>query len=152
MGYDVHITRADNWAENQGFEISTEEWLNLVQEDHELIPMPENGKYFVIWHGTTKYPETWFNWSNGNIDTKAPDKATFHKMLQIALKLNAKVQGDEGELYDKESIESLDDSFLKMRNPSKIKKINKFFLILYGLLIVPFFFFLIYLIIFTISH
>jgi len=147
MGYDIHITRADDWAENQGFEISTEEWLNLAQSDPDLVPVPENGKYFVVWHGATEYPETWFDWSNGNINTTAPDKATLSKMLEIARKLNAKIQGDEGELYEEEYIGSFDDSFINKQNPSKHRKINKFFSILYWLVTIPFFIFIIFIII-----
>ena len=152
MGYDIHITRANDWDKNQGFEISTEEWLNLVQDDPDLIPVPENGEYFVVWHGTTQYSETWFDWSNGNIDTKAPDKATLRKMLQIAQKLNAKIEGDEGEIYDEEYIGHFNDSFLNKRNPSVRKKINIFFLILYCLILIQFFIFLISIILNTYSN
>ena len=69
-----------------------------MQSDPELIPVPENGKCFVIWRGATKYPETWFDWFDGNIVTKNPDRATLLKTLKIAAILNAKVQGDDGEL------------------------------------------------------
>jgi hypothetical protein len=116
MGYDVHITRAEYWVDNQGAEISTKEWLNLIQNDPELSPTLESGEYFVVWHGTTQYPETWFDWSDGNIYTKNPDKATLRKMLQIAQKLNAKIQGDEGEIYDGREISEFDDSYI---NPTR---------------------------------
>jgi hypothetical protein len=116
LGYDVHITRAENWASNEGQEISPEEWLRLVQSDPELIAMPQNGDYFVVWRGSTKYPETWFDWSAGNITTKYPDRATFRKMLQMATALDAKVQGDEGEVYDEASTEDFDDAFLAAKS------------------------------------
>jgi hypothetical protein len=32
MGYDIHITRAEHWAENEGREISAEEWLAYVEK------------------------------------------------------------------------------------------------------------------------
>ena len=112
MGYDVHITRAEDWADNEGREIAPDEWLVLVRSDPELILTSENGEYFVIWRGTAKYPETWFDWRAGNITTTHPDRATLRKMFQLATALEAKVQGDEGEVYDEESIESFNDSFL----------------------------------------
>ncbi|MGB8648553.1 MAG: hypothetical protein WCF84_25175 [Anaerolineae bacterium] len=111
MGYDVHITRADHWFENQGQEIQAQEWLAIVTDDPELIPSPENGPYFVIWRGATQYPETWFDWSDGNIDTKFPDKATLRKMWHIANLLGARIQGDDGEIYDETTIEDFDDSY-----------------------------------------
>jgi hypothetical protein len=113
MGYDVHATRAENWADNAGHEIAAQEWLEIIKQDRELIPSPENGDFFVIWRGANKYPETWFCWDNGNISTKNPDKATFKKLLQIAQKLNAQIQGDDGEFYGKVEIENFDDSYLE---------------------------------------
>ena len=117
MGYDVHITRAEHWADNEGWEIAPDDWLVLVRSDPELMTTPENGEYFVIWHGTTKYPETWFDWRAGNITTTYPDRATLKKMFQLATTLEARIQGDDGEVYDEESIEKFDDSFLDV-NPS----------------------------------
>ena len=112
MGYDLHVTRAEHWSSNESQEILAEEWLTLIKTDPELVPAPENGQYFVIWRGTTKYPETWFNWVSGNITTKNPDKATLRKMLEIATRLSAHVQGDDGEAYDEVAAEAFDDSFL----------------------------------------
>lgn len=112
MGYDVHITRAEYWANNEDRQIALDEWLQFIQSDPELIPMPENGKYFVIWRSTTKHPEMWFDWNDGNITTKYPDKATLRKMLQIATTFNAIIQGDDGEVYDETAVESFDDSYL----------------------------------------
>lgn len=36
MGYDVHITRAEDWAEPGGEQISLDEWLAYVAADPEL--------------------------------------------------------------------------------------------------------------------
>lgn len=112
MSYELHVTRADHWASNEGQEISAEEWLALIKADPELTLVPKNGRYFVVWCGTTKYPETWFNWFSGNIATENPDKATLRKMLEFATRLNAHIQGDEGELYDEAAVEAFDDSYL----------------------------------------
>lgn len=103
MGYDVHITRARDWSDNVGYEISAREWLDLVATDLELVPEPSNGDYFVIWRESANHPEAWFDWSSGNIYTKYPDKPTLRKMLQIAGRLNARVQGDDGEIYEQEN-------------------------------------------------
>jgi hypothetical protein len=99
VGYDLHITRAANWAENEGAEITADEWLAVVRNDPELSLVPENGLYFAQWTGASKHPEPWLDWFNGNVYTKAPDSATLRKMVQIAQRLEARVQGDEGELY-----------------------------------------------------
>jgi hypothetical protein len=125
MGYDVHITRAENWADNAGHEITDQEWLEIIRNDPELIPSPENGKYFVVWRGADKYPETWFNCENGNISTKYPDRATFKKLYQIAQLLNANIQGDDGETYGENEIDNFDDSFLDSNQKTLIPKKSK---------------------------
>src|SRR5688500_5284834 len=107
MGYDLHITRADDWAQNDGAEISAEEWLALVQSDPELTLEPGAGPYFARWSGPSRYPDPWLDWSEGNVNTKNPDSALLRKMVQLASRLGARVQGDDGELYTGE--EPLDE-------------------------------------------
>jgi len=104
MGYDAHITRAEHWSDNTGFEIQSEEWLAIVRDDPDMIIAPERGGYFAIWRGTVEEPEVWFDWNQGNIFTKNPDQATLAKMIHIAERLNAHVQGDDGEIYDWQNI------------------------------------------------
>jgi hypothetical protein len=100
MGYDLHITRAEFHATNEGCAITADEWMRYVQGDPELRAFPANGEYFVEWTGPSKYPDPWFDWFGGNIYTKNPDQAILGKMLQIAQSLGARVQGDDGEFYD----------------------------------------------------
>ncbi|HRI16565.1 MAG TPA: hypothetical protein PLX89_26530 [Verrucomicrobiota bacterium] len=100
MGYELHITRAEFHANNAGHVITADEWLRYVQSDPELRLSPDGGKYFAVWSGKSKYPDPWFDWFNGNISTKNPDKASAGKMLQIAQALGAQVQGDDGEVYE----------------------------------------------------
>ena len=94
MGYDLRITRSTDWARNSGHEIDSSEWLSLVGTDPELALDPDNGPYAVSW--TT----TWFDWSEGNIFTTNPTRATVAKMLRLAEQLAGGVQGDNGEFYE----------------------------------------------------
>jgi hypothetical protein len=100
MGYDLHITRAEHWVENEGHEISREEWLELVAGDPELSPDPVNGADFALWNGPSRHTDPWFHWSRGNITTKNPDPPMITKMVRMAAGLGATVQGDEGEIYN----------------------------------------------------
>jgi len=99
VGYDLHITRAKFWADNDRCQISSDEWLAYVARDPELSPVPENGPYFAAWKGKSKYPDPWLDWSRGNISTKYPDEPLIDKMVTIAAALAAHVQGDDGEVY-----------------------------------------------------
>ena len=95
MGYDLHITRATDWNENLGKEIGAQEWLELVSSDPELILDPDNGPYAVRWDA-----EAWFDWAEGNVFTSDPNSPTVEKMLALAQRLSALVQGDDGEFYE----------------------------------------------------
>lgn len=99
MAYDLHITRADNWAENELAYIEAEEWLRLIEDDAELMLDVRNGPYFAVWSGPCEYDEPWFDWFAGNVNAKYPDRMMLGKMLQIADRLGARVQGDDGEIY-----------------------------------------------------
>ncbi|HEU0185991.1 MAG TPA: hypothetical protein VFS27_11795, partial [Blastocatellia bacterium] len=76
-----------------GADISADEWLEYVESDPELSIDESNGKYFAIWK------VDWLDWRRGEIYTKNPRRKLVEKMIQIANRLNAKVQGDEGEVY-----------------------------------------------------
>lgn len=100
MGYDLHITRADHWLHNRGHEISVQEWLELVQQDIELSPDPENGTYSVTWKGREAAHTGWFDWYDGNVFTTDPSRPSVRKLLAMAESLQARVQGDDGEVYE----------------------------------------------------
>ncbi len=101
MGYNLYITRRKNhW--NSGSDISQEEWLEYIKNDPELTTHSENYAGLTcpaFWKGSTEYGETWLDLERGCIYTKNPDNATLGKMLEIAKCLNAKVQGDDCEVY-----------------------------------------------------
>ena len=99
MGYDVHITRAEFWAQNDGSEISGDEWLRLVELDSDLRIDTANGTLFAIMEQSPGHQPAWFDWFEGNVYTKNPDRRTLEKMLHIADALGATVQGDDGETY-----------------------------------------------------
>ena len=130
MGYDLHITRREHWSDTETSDISFKEWLTYVNGDEELdltdgyeIKLGtetqfQNRPGFCEWnaHPTEREPNArpWFAYWKGSIDTKNPDIDTIRKMIQIASALNAKVQGDDGEIYDEEYLSELE-------NPKKQK-------------------------------
>jgi hypothetical protein len=100
LGYDLHITRADDWNRNESHEIAPQEWLSLIEEDPELVLDPAYGEYAVTWKHPTARKKAWFDYYGGNVYTTNPDKATVEKMLALASRLDARVMGDNGELYN----------------------------------------------------
>jgi hypothetical protein len=100
MGYDLHITRAQDWSDSEKTPITKEEWEAIVAADPELRLRTDNHDSFANWIDPVSEKERgWFAWSDGKISTKNLDRAHLAKMLQIAGHLGAKVQGDDGEQY-----------------------------------------------------
>jgi hypothetical protein len=117
MGYDLHITRQQDWFDDEiDKKISLEEWKTYVANDPEMRldnyaeATTTSGE--LIWTESeglsvwTKYSGNgmkgdfaWFDYYNGNIECKNPDEEIIRKMLFIAQQLSAKVQGDDGEEY-----------------------------------------------------
>jgi hypothetical protein len=115
MGYEVHITRKENWFDD-GPEIALEEWLNVVRSDVEMrldghaeatvgagAVLRMEDPSMSVWVGYSKHGQNgnmaWLWHSRGNVMANNPDEEILRKMSLIATRLSAKVQGDEGELY-----------------------------------------------------
>lgn len=116
MGYDVHITRRENWFDESGPGIDIAEWKALVQSDPDMrldgsaeaalkdgSVLRVDGDGLTVW---TAYPGNgvsgnmaWFDFRQGNVVVKNPDGAILGKLWQLAQSLDAKVQGDECEVY-----------------------------------------------------
>jgi hypothetical protein len=121
MGYDLHITRKKNWdgfEDEDGPEISLDEWIALVRADPEMRldgfseVRLSDGKNFrvdnpsiAVWTSWSHHGEAgdmaWFYFSGGNVVTKNPDREMRRKMWRLAERLGAKVQGDDNEYYDR---------------------------------------------------
>ncbi|MCL6326556.1 hypothetical protein [Pectobacterium polaris] len=99
MGWELHIIRTENWFDSASNPISSEEWLQLVDDDKELSIDRNNGEFFAIWSGQSEHDEPWLDWDDGRVSTKHPDEALYCKMLQIASKLGAVVVDDDGHKY-----------------------------------------------------
>jgi len=108
MGYDLYITRATSWLDAEGAPIATAEWGEVVAADPELristqyhYERRHNGiieRYHpAIW---IKHPDEVPFWHmDGAIHVKNPDKQTTQKMVQLAIKLSARVLGESDEEY-----------------------------------------------------
>jgi hypothetical protein len=100
MGYDFHITRAEDWSDSENCPITKDEWEAVIAADPELRLDPKNGQGFANWVDPVSGKERgWFAWSEGEISTKNPDRAQLAKMLLIAERFGAQVLGDDGEKY-----------------------------------------------------
>ena len=100
MGYDLFITRAEDWIDSESNPITSEEWLAVVDEDPELTPWAAYpNSHFAVWSGRSEHAEPWLDWAKGYIYTKNPDAPLMKKMVEIAKRLNARVLGQDGEEY-----------------------------------------------------
>ena len=111
MGYDLHITRKSEWGD-EGQDISLSEWKVVVGEDPSLRITGEvnaitcSGEHIsyksenlALWSGHPSGVAIPFDFRGGQIVVKSPDGPILKKMLSLAERLQAKVQGDEGEVY-----------------------------------------------------
>ena len=117
MGYDVHITRAQDWTESAAHPITFDEWKAYIRSDREM--RLDNRAQATTTSGETVTTESpglavwvawkkdgvegghaWFSYDDGAITVKDPDRDILRKMFRVAAALKARVQGDEGEIYD----------------------------------------------------
>lgn len=116
MGYNLYITRRENWFEDEAGAIAVKEWLYLVHSDPEMrldgyaeatvgsgSVVRVDDLTMAIWVGYSKHGHSgnlaWLWHAYGNIVAKNPDQEIRRKMWLLANRLSAKLQGDDGELY-----------------------------------------------------
>lgn len=92
MGYGIYITRAAEWAQNQGCEIARDEWNAVVEADPTLNPQPSSD--VVAWNDAS------FEFDAGNVRVANPTREAIEKAVEISTALSARVMGDDGELYE----------------------------------------------------
>lgn len=99
MGYDLHITRKAYWCDETGPEITLDEWISYAQGDKEIQPDPENPgeENWVVMLGANTCPLWWSD--TGELYMKNPDDTMITKMISVADSLNARVLGDDDEVY-----------------------------------------------------
>ena len=115
IGYDLHITRRADWCD-KGNDITLDELLAVIGGDPELKQRSDTKLWLKQGSRTIEDPSLtiWTAWSrqaegemalfhlwNGNIEVKNPDDEIRRKMSCIAQLLKARVQGDDGEFYNK---------------------------------------------------
>jgi hypothetical protein len=116
MGYELHITRADDWFKNSDNQITADEWLELLGKDPELkqAGIEQYGPYFVVFaHVSDPAKSSWLSWFDGNIESKFPTSRMIKKMISLSKQLGAKVQGDDGEVYTLEEMHGVDEAYDK---------------------------------------
>lgn len=151
MGYDFHITRKTDWAEDGGPEISAEEWREATSgeeflEVHEFPVGDTSLQVPADWHARAwlAHPDASdglgpaFTWLDGRVDFRHSDPAMFGKALELARSLGARVVGDEGEEVDEEyareltpeeerRVEEFAKGFAEARRPASQLSLGMFF-------------------------
>ncbi|MFF9884191.1 MULTISPECIES: hypothetical protein [Streptomyces] len=100
MGYDVHITTRTPWWEDEGEQITTQEWEAVVAADSDLemvqvARVSPRGQDVVLeyrheWlaqmctHPQRDTHGAWLDWEEGQIVVKNPDEILLKKMREIA--------------------------------------------------------------------
>jgi hypothetical protein len=95
MGYDLHITRKNDWFDEGGPVITENEFAELLNRRPNLKE------------------EVW--WSDGNIDTKNPEDPLIRELMIAAQELGAKVQGDDGEIYTEDYLADINRRMAEYR-------------------------------------
>jgi hypothetical protein len=104
MGYDLHVTRKEYWCDETGPEISLDEWIRYATSDGEIQPDPANpgDENWIVVLEEDSWPLWWR--TTGEIHTKNPEDGMIQKLVSIADSLNARVLGDDEEIYCADSL------------------------------------------------
>src|SRR5215213_8596640 len=108
MGYDIHITRKENWWEEDNLNyITLAEWLAYISQDSEMRPdnfveakLPDGitltaeDDGIAVWSDYSLNGKegnfAWFSYNNGEVVVKNTDEEILKKMVEVAKYFNAK--------------------------------------------------------------
>ena len=99
MGYDLHITRRSPWDDRTGVAIERREWQALIASDPELSLYTDVGAEHEGLVASYRSYEGALRWEDGEVISRNPEITLVVKMVAIAERLGARVQGDDGEIY-----------------------------------------------------
>jgi len=94
MAYAIHITKKKDWVDKEP-RITQEEWDTLMTNGTlEKITDP------VMNAWDAKKEDVYFSFYNGDIISNPRKEEDIEKIKKVASVLHAKVQGDDGEIYE----------------------------------------------------
>jgi len=100
MGYDLTLTRGRFAWENAGREITADDVRALVAADASLAETSAGDDINGIkWLTHPAGADVVFWLLDGNLVVKNPDRPTITRMVDLAARLDARVVGDDGEIY-----------------------------------------------------
>ena len=96
MGWEIHITRKQHWAEPDGPQITFQEWQQYLATDAEIVKDLVNGEhdFLMLLADGTACP-LWYNFDLGELHAKHPSDEAIEKAKQIAVALRARVLDDD---------------------------------------------------------
>src|SRR4051812_41536061 len=98
MGYDLHITRGD-WSSDDKDPITYEEWRQVAEADPDLAGWSGNEPTYTL-RDCDIHLSFYHSEVSGTVHVRGGYfEEVLWKVLELAAKLNAVVQGDEGEYY-----------------------------------------------------
>jgi hypothetical protein len=96
VGWELHITRADDWLGSEASPISEAEWFAYIATDSRIRRF---GTSSVATWNAEDGPS--MSWSGGQINVKGVrSEAEIGEIAAVAAGLGASLQGDDGETYD----------------------------------------------------
>lgn len=93
MAYTIHITKKKNWTDEEP-KISQKEW-DTLKANGTLESVSD--KSMNAWDA--RRGDVYFSFYSGDIVCNPRKEKDIEKIKEVASLLNAKVQGDDGEIY-----------------------------------------------------
>ena len=98
MGYDLHITRADQWTDSAVHPITSQEWLAVADAEPGMTRYEESGQSLAYGYSYADGRGWNMDWRDGEIIIWKPDTVP-DPLVALARKLGARLVGDNDEEY-----------------------------------------------------
>jgi hypothetical protein len=105
MSIYVYVTRKPDPLEDEGPDISEQEWIEVIKSDPDLAIVdppdrrPRDRQTYAVWNSYPGGYPAWFALGAGSIEVKGLDDALLAKLRYFATKLNARIVSEMGEEF-----------------------------------------------------
>lgn len=101
VGYDLHLTRADDWPDSELTPVGLDEWVVAARASDALVELeseyPPGVPGFLLGDDPVSSPALY--WADGEVVVRGSDQAHVSSLVALATAIGARVVGDDGEVY-----------------------------------------------------
>jgi hypothetical protein len=108
MGYDLQLTRAEDWVESSSVPVTAHEWIAAARSasgvtETSLLSDGSGNPTFLLGDDPAKDPALY--WADGQVAVRGADEKHVPALVALAKAVGARLVGDDGEQHGGDAVD-----------------------------------------------